>query len=113
MARGTTRWDTAEVLSTPEMRAAYWDEVLANLENTEDLAFMRKALTTLERARTMHGTSFDEELIQSAREALAIAEGKVEHAAVYHPEEADLVAIQEAPPVEQEQTGLAEVEKEL
>lgn len=71
----TTPWDTAEVLNTPEMRAAYWDEVLADFEETGDAAFMRKALTTLERALTMHGASFGDELIQSAREALAIAKG--------------------------------------
>ena len=39
--------------------------------------------------------TFEEELIQSAKEALAIAEGKAEPAAVYRPQEEDLAAIQE------------------
>lgn len=70
-----TPWDTAEVLATPEIRAGYWDDVLADFEGTGDAALMRKALTKLQRALTMHGASFGEELIQSAREALAIAKG--------------------------------------
>lgn len=77
----TTRWDTAEALNTPEMRAAYWDEALADFEETGDVAFMRKALATLQRAMTMHGASFGDELIQSAREALAIAKGAIAPAA--------------------------------
>lgn len=81
MTRETTPWDTAEVLNTPEMRAAYWDEILADFEETGDAAFMRKALTTLQRAMTMHGASFGDELIHSAREALAIAKGVIAPAA--------------------------------
>lgn len=77
----TTRWDTAEVLNAPEMRAAYWDEVLADFEETGDAALMQKALATLERAMTMHGASFGDELIHSAREALAIAKGVIAPAA--------------------------------
>lgn len=71
----TTKWDAAEVLNTPEMRTAYWDVVLADFEETGDEAFMRKCLETLHRAMQMHGASFGEELIQSTREALAIAKG--------------------------------------
>ena len=37
----TTPWDTAEFLDTSEMRAAYWDEVLADFEETGDAAFMQ------------------------------------------------------------------------
>ena len=39
--------------------------------------------------------TFGKDLIQSAKEALAVAEGKAEPAAVYRPQEADLAAIQE------------------
>ena len=77
----TTRWDTAEVLNTPEMRAAYWDEVLAGFEETGDAVLIRKALTTLQRSLSMHGASFGDELIHSAREALALAKGGIAPAA--------------------------------
>ena len=63
------------------MRAAYWDEILADFKETGDAVLMRKALTALERAMTMHGASFGEELIHSAREALAIAKGVIAPAA--------------------------------
>lgn len=39
--------------------------------------------------------TFGKKLIQSAKEALAIAEGKADPAAVYCPQEAELTAIQE------------------
>jgi len=75
MALETSPWDTAEVLKTPEVRAAYWDEALADFEQTGDTAFLQKDLTMLRRAMTMHGASVGEETVQSAREALAIAKG--------------------------------------
>ncbi len=41
--------------------------------------------------------TFGKELVQSAKEALAIAEGRVEPAAVYVPETVDVATIRERP----------------
>mgnify|MGYP003375282745 FL=1 len=77
----TRPWDTAEFLNSPEMREAFWQELLVDFEETGDRDTMRRGLDALQRSLSMHGASFGDELIQSAREALAIAKGVIAPAA--------------------------------
>ncbi len=75
MTLETFPWDTAEVLNTPDMRSAYWEAALEDVTDRGDMQFLQKVLTILERAMALHGASFGEETVHSAREALAIAMG--------------------------------------
>lgn len=71
----TTPWDTAEVLNTPEMREAFWQELLIDFEETGKHTIMRQGLDALQRALTMHGHDLAEEQIQKLREVTALAKG--------------------------------------
>lgn len=77
MPMKTVSGDAAELLCTPSIRTEYWDEMLAHEEATGDADRLRQAVTTLDRAMQIHSVSFGETLIQSAREALAIAKGLI------------------------------------